>query len=92
MVDRQRLQMMVAQISDVLQDQSMRNVELLRAAQIDDYRAGEDAIWELVQQGRVRIEPDSKLTWVVEPNEKKQTRGASSRAVSRTERATKRTE
>jgi hypothetical protein len=93
MLDRRRLEPLVEQISQVLQAKSMRNVEVLQAAKIDDYRAGEDAIWELVQQGRVRIEPDSTLTWVVE-HEEKRTRGAARSAsgtVSRQERGAKRT-
>jgi hypothetical protein len=92
MLDRKRLEPLVAQISEVLQTKPMRNAEVLQAANINDYRAGEDAIYELVQQGRVRIEADSTLTWIAS-NEKKGPRGVGAAArgtSSRPDRAQKR--
>jgi hypothetical protein len=40
----------------------LRTSELLRVAGVCDRRAGEDAIWLLVQRGRIRIGPDSTLS------------------------------
>ena len=39
----------------------LRTSQLLDQAGVSDYRKGEDAIWTLMQQGYVRIGPDSTL-------------------------------
>lgn len=50
-----------AALVHALSKRPMRNRELLSAARIDDYRRGEDQIWGLVSEGRIRIGPDSLL-------------------------------
>lgn len=42
----------------------MRTSQLLQAAGVTDRRAGEDAIWALVKEGKVSIGPDSVLRLV----------------------------
>ena len=55
---------MQSRILGALSEQPMRNRELLRVADIEDYRAGEDAIWELMQQDQIRMGADSVLSLV----------------------------
>jgi hypothetical protein len=50
-----------AKFLSLLADKPMRNRELLDAAGVTDWRAGEDVVYELVQQGRIRIAADSQL-------------------------------
>lgn len=65
-MDPKRLEPVIAQLSRVLPQRPMRTSEALRAAQIDDRCAGEEAISELVRAGRVRIWADSTLRWIAD--------------------------
>lgn len=57
---------LLSQLLAVLRVQRLRTQQLLAAAHVENRRAGEDAIWLLLQQGRVVIGPDSTLRLVDE--------------------------
>lgn len=59
-------ELLIQKIANVLKTskKQYRNRGLLKAARITDYRRGEDAIYTLVQQGKIRIKPDSVLEWI----------------------------
>ena len=54
----------IKKLQDVIKNNRIRTSEAIEKAGFLDYKEGEDAIWKLVQNGKVKIANDSILIWI----------------------------
>lgn len=60
--------------NDIQNNSPARSRDILERCGIADYRVGEDALYELVQSGKVEIKPDSVMSWVGKRKKRKNVR------------------